>query len=93
MDLICNKTLLAQEVHPLKKIPCSAYPVMHEDIAAQFIKNTHNQTKNPQVIKYSSSKPKVVNSSQNPKVANSSSNPPNHEILLPPSHKPFLKPT
>jgi hypothetical protein len=68
----------------LKKIPCSAYPVMHEDIAAQFIKNTQNQTKNPQVVKssghpqvmkYSSSKPQVVNSSQNPKVANSSSNP------------------
>jgi hypothetical protein len=59
----------------LKKFPCSAYPVLHADIAAQFINNTQNQTKNEQVMKYSSSKPQVVNSSQNPKVANSSSNP------------------
>ncbi len=77
----------------LKKFPCSAYPVMHEDIAAQFIKNTQNQTKKPTSHEIFFFKTTSCEFFSKPESCKFFFKPPNHEILLPASHKPFLKPT
>jgi hypothetical protein len=75
MDLICNKTLLAQEVHPLKNFPVVLTLSCMKTLQLSLSRIHKIKQKNPQVMKYFSSKPQVANSSQNPKVANSSSNP------------------
>jgi hypothetical protein len=75
MDLICNKTLLAQEVHPLRKFPVVLTLSCMKHCSSVYQEYTKSNKKPTSHEIFFFKTTKVVNSSQNPEVANSSSNP------------------